>query len=308
MTRPKAGVVGVGRFGQNHSRIYSELPQCEFMGIYDINEERGREIAERDNTTLFPSYEALLEAVDFISVVTPTATHFQVASQALEAGKHSLIEKPIAAQTDEADQLITLANARGVNLRVGHLERFNAAFMAATELIDKPDFINCQRLGSWVGRHVTVDVISDLMIHDLDILKILDKSEIKKIRASGDAVVSPFVDHASTWLEFESGTKAFLTADRVNCRRFREITFQEGENLVVVDMMNQSLKQSAVSPTDHPDFSDIVYNDIAIERTEPLKEELMAFLSGDSEIIAQGKDGLEALRLALQILEIIDES
>lgn len=308
MTKPRVGVVGVGRFGQNHSRIYSELPFCDFIGIYDINRERGEEISQRDNVPLFSDFNSLLNAVDFISVVTPTSTHFEVAAKALEAGKHTLVEKPVAAQPEQARRMIELSRKKGVDLRVGHLERFNAALVSALGEVKDPQFISCQRLGSWVGRQVTVDVISDLMIHDLDILKILDVSALKSVKASGKAVVSQFPDHTSTWLEFESGLKAYLTADRVSSRRFREIIFYCKNTILCVDMMNQGFKKSLISATDNSSFSDIVYHDIPVTSTEPLKEELTAFLRRDDSTIAGGKDGLEALELALTILEAVNEA
>lgn len=304
---PRVGVVGVGRFGQNHSRIYSELSCCEFVGIYDINPTRGKEISSRDNVPLYPSYQELLKDIDFISVVTPTATHFQVAQEALRSGKHTLVEKPIAAESQESEQLIALAEQAGVDLLVGHLERFNAAFQKAKSLLDDFDYISCQRLGTWVGRKVTVDVVSDLMIHDIDILNLLDQTPVTSVKASGKKIVSPYPDFAGVWLEFESGLKANLTADRVNHRRYRELLFQSDNQIISVDMMNQQVKLSQLKDSENSGFSDMEYSDVAIERSEPLKAELIAFLTRDGSNIAKGPDGKKALDVALRILEVIDE-
>ncbi|MBI3933480.1 MAG: Gfo/Idh/MocA family oxidoreductase, partial [Acidobacteria bacterium] len=217
----KVAVVGVGKFGQQHARVYRELPQAELVGVYDTDRQRAAEMAAAHHCRAFASVEELAGEVEAASVAVPTAQHAAVAARLFESGVDVLVEKPMARTLAEADQMIAAAERRGRILQVGHLERFNPAVQAASALARAPLFFEVHRLSPFSPRSLDVDVVMDLMIHDLDIVLSLVDSEVEEIRAVGLAVLSPQFDIANVRVSFENGCVANFTASRVSTERVR---------------------------------------------------------------------------------------
>ena len=207
--------------GQHHARIYAGLPDAKLMGVADVDPSRSRLVAERHGVAAYSDTAALLKEVEAVSVAVPTSSHHAVTKACLEADVHVLVEKPIAATTEQARELIEVAKRRRRVLQVGHVERFNPVLMAARPHITDPGFIECQRRSPFSERGTDVDVVLDLMIHDLDLVLSMTKSPVEEIRAAGVAVLSPYVDIANARLQFANGCVANLTASRVSPTRLR---------------------------------------------------------------------------------------
>lgn len=295
MNRPRAGVVGVGRFGQNHARLYAESPHVEFVGVYDIDPARGAEIAARHGVVSFARYEELLDRIDLLSVVTPTTSHRAVAREALQRGLPVLVEKPVCATCPEAEELIAAAEAVGARLAVGHLERFNAAAAPLAGLKEPLSWFRADRQGIWVGRQVTVDVVADLMIHDIDLLLMADDSGVAEVSAWGRALASPYLDVVSARLTMYSGAVAELHASRVSPRRSRFVEVHTASQAFSLDLLNPSVQLT------EPNAAGFSWQNLPIESREPLRDEIAAFIAGGpgtGSRLATGNDGLRALEVA----------
>lgn len=305
MKKPAVGVIGVGSFGRHHARVYKELERCNLVGIFDEDSGRASQIAAATDTKTFPSADALLEQVDAVSIVTPTVTHAEIAMDALRKGIHVLIEKPIASDARDAERIVEAASASGVKVAVGHIERFNPAFRASINMIDDIRSFHSERLVPWEGRCLDVDVILDLMIHDLDLLVFLDPSDVKDIRATGAVVRSDKLDVTNAVIILESGTVAILDASRVDVRKYRSVQVHSGKKRILIDLLN---KNATMSESDMADAAtEIAWAEIEVTEYEPLREELIAFLdliSGIESPIATGVDALRSLRIA----ELISDS
>ncbi|MBN2381908.1 Gfo/Idh/MocA family oxidoreductase [bacterium] len=304
----RVAVLGVGHLGQHHARIYAEHDACDLIGIVDSNAEQARKIADMYQIEIFDDFQELIGRVEAISIATPTETHYELARYFLEHGVHVLLEKPIARTIAEAENLVQLSREQGILLQIGHLERFNAAITEGRRYIDNPGFIETQRLGSFSLRSLDIDVVLDLMIHDIDIVLSLVQSPLKSVSAVGVPVISPKIDIANARLEFESGCVANLTASRVSLEQTRKIRIFQPSLYLSIDYANQKLfycKTTPPQPGSPAQFPKIDRVDVPIERREPLKEEIAAFLecimSGTKPIVT-GEDGLEALRVAYTIL------
>jgi len=307
-TRIKVATLGVGHLGQHHARIYAEHPDCDLVGVVDPNEEQAKKIARTYNTHIFSDYESLIGKVDAVSIATPTETHYSLGRFFLEKGVHVLLEKPIARTVEEAEDLVNVSLTNGVILQIGHLERFNAAITEGRRYIDKPGFIETQRLGSFSPRSLDIDVVLDLMIHDIDIVLSFVQSPLKSVSAVGVPVISPKVDIANARLEFENGCVANLTASRVSLEQTRKIRIFQPSLYLSIDYANQQLfycKTTPPFPGSPVPFPQIDKVDVPVVRREPLKEEIAAFLdclkTGKPPIVS-GQDGLNALRVAYTIL------
>lgn len=305
----RVAAIGVGHLGQHHARIYAEHPSCELIGVIDTSPEQAQKIADQYHTTIIPDITDLVDEVDAVSIATPTETHFELARYFLNNKIHVLLEKPIAKTVDEADELVSLSRKHSVILQIGHLERFNAAIVVGREYIQNPGFIETQRLGSFSPRSLDVDVVLDLMIHDIDIVLSLVKSPIKSVNAVGVPVITEKIDIANVRLEFESGCVANLTASRVSLEQTRKIRIFQPSLYLSIDYANQQLFYCKTTPptTDSPlPFPQVKKVDVPVIRREPLKEEIYAFidciLTGNTPIVS-GQDGLDALRVAYTILE-----
>lgn len=316
----KCGVAGVGSLGQHHARIYAALPNVEFMGIYEANDERAKEICARHNCRRFATIEELGAACEAVSVVVPTDKHELVALPLLARKCHLLIEKPITATLAEAERVLAAAQANGCIVQVGHIEHFNPVMSFMEKHIDRPGYITAERLAPYTPRGTEVGVVLDLMIHDIGIVLALVKSPIRKIDSVGIHVLSKTEDIANARIEFESGCVANLSASRMSLKKNREIRIFQDNAYLSLDFMNQKghlVKKNdiiaygvklKVGLAKAGDASSIPVQDIPIEKDEPLKLELAHFVSSVAER-TQPKVGATlgktALEVAIQITEQI---
>ncbi len=299
----RVAVVGVGALGQHHARVWAELPDVRLTGVYDVASGRAEEVAARHGTSVLPHLRDVVEAADAVSVAVPTVDHHRVARLLLEARKHVLIEKPITVTLEEADDLVRLAGQRGVVLQVGHVERFNPAVEALRTVAAAPRFIEVHRLAPFTPRSLDIDVVLDLMIHDLDIVLALDGSEPVQVDAVGVPVLTDKVDIANARLRFASGLIANLTASRVSAERVRKFRVFAPRTYVSADL---AARQASVYRL----VGDGATPDITMERIgsadeEPLRKQLSAFVAaarGDSATGASGADGRRVLALAQRVL------
>lgn len=311
--RPKqplrVGVVGVGYLGRFHARIYADMPDVELVGVVDVDSARAREIAEQHGCEAYTDYNDLLGRVDAVSIVVPTIHHAAVARPFLERGVHMLMEKPIAPSLGEAEELVELAERAGAIFQVGHLERFNAGIMELATRVAQPRFLEVHRLGTFVDRATDVDVITDLMIHDIDIVLSLVKSGIRHIAADGIPVITDQVDIANARIEFENGAVANVTASRVSNKKLRRIRVFGKEHYYGLDYIEQKLEIVRAVPDEAGGkWPKIVTEMLAIEPRPPLDTELAHFVravrTGERPLV-DGRVGLEALRVALLVKERI---
>jgi len=298
----RAGVVGVGHFGREHARIYSSSKDATLVAVCDVNEERGRSVAETYGADFVADFRELFGAVDAVSVAAPTVAHHALASELLRAGIAVLVEKPIANSLAEADEMIDAARRGNAVLQVGHLERFNPAVTAASRIVTRPLFFEAHRLSPFTPRSLDIDVVMDLMIHDIDVVLSLAKSEAREIRASGVPILSSKVDIANARIEFENGCVANLTASRVSAERVRKVRFFQPHEYVSIDYSAQESMSVSVKsqPSGRLDFD---VRALPVERGEPLSLEIESFLraANGGPVEVTGADGKRALELALEI-------
>ncbi|MBU4202348.1 MAG: Gfo/Idh/MocA family oxidoreductase, partial [Acidobacteria bacterium] len=238
----KVGIIGVGYLGTQHARILSYLEEADLKAVVDIDFNKAMQIGNRHNVKYYQNFEDILDEIDAGIIATPTSEHFKIADRLLREGKSVLVEKPITQTIDEGEKLVALAEKTGTILQVGHLERFNPAVEALEDLISEPRFIEVQRLGSFSARSLDIDVVLDLMIHDLDIILSLINDEVKTIRSSGIHVLSDKIDVANARLEFESGCVATLIASRVHQGKVRKLRIFEPTSYYSIDYIDQEVK------------------------------------------------------------------
>lgn len=319
MSRPlKLGVVGVGHLGQHHARIYREFPDIQFIGAYDADPKRSD----------FPNLAALADTADAVSVATPTETHFAVAREFLERGKHVLVEKPITKDLGEAEQLVALARRHRCVLQVGHVERFNPVMQYLTDTLAEARFIEVHRLSPYPGRSTDIGVVLDLMIHDLDVVLALVKSPLTSVDAVGIPVLSASEDIANARLKFANGCVANITASRVSPERMRKIRLfgrtEIGAAYISLDYMRQEGQLYRMASDDARESGflkkllagkdativsefggkKVVREPVPIQRGEPLKLELQHFLDSiraHRDPVVTGEAGKQALEVALEI-------
>ncbi|MBN2206777.1 MAG: Gfo/Idh/MocA family oxidoreductase [Candidatus Aminicenantes bacterium] len=300
MEKIKVGIIGVGYLGTQHARILSYLEEAELKAVADINFRKALEIGNRHGVQYYQDYEDMIDEIDAAVVATPTVEHFAISMALLERGKSVLVEKPITATVEEGERLVAAAARKGLILQVGHLERFNPAVEAVENLITEPKFLEVQRLGSFSARSLDIDVVLDLMIHDLDIIMALIRDEVIGIKSTGIHVLSEKVDIATARLEFKSGCVATLTASRVHQGKVRKLRIFEPTSYYSIDYIDQEVK---VFPL-HGRQTDI--KTLKIQKEEPLKKELKNFLdsvrTGKTNKVT-GEEGLRALRLAYGVLK-----
>jgi len=303
MDKVKVGIIGVGYLGVQHARIISYLEEAELQAVADIDFKKALEIGNRHGVKYYQNYEEMFDEIDAGIVATPTSEHFEISMNLLKHGKHVLIEKPMAEKIEQAEELCREAKKNGLVLQVGHLERFNPAVEAVENLISEPKFIEVQRLGSFSARSLDVDVVLDLMIHDLDIILALIKEDVSVIRSSGIHVLSDKIDIANARLEFKSGCVATLTASRVHQGKVRKLRIFEPTSYYSIDYIDQEVKIFPLSGRQ----TDI--KTLKIKKEEPLKKELLNFLRCQAEGRTgkvSGEEGLRALRLAYDVLKQIE--
>ncbi len=302
--KTKVAVIGVGYLGEHHARIYSAMNDVELVGVADANRDRANEIAAKYSTKAYYDYRELPGDVQAVSIVVPTILHYPVALDFIRHNIDVLIEKPITTTVDEADNLIKESRENGVILQVGHIERFNTAYKNMQNYIGRPRFIETHRLGPYVGRGIDVDVILDLMIHDIDIILSIVRSDVADVKAIGVPVLTNHIDIANARLEFSNGCIANITASRVSRERIRKIRIFQPDTYITLDYGQQSM--GIYRRIIENDIARITGEDIKLEKEEPLSAELAAFVNAvrmRSAPAVSGEDGREALRIAIKIRE-----
>jgi predicted dehydrogenase len=302
----RAGVIGVGYLGKLHAQKIASFDDVVFTGVCDADRERGKAVAEEFGTTFYENSRKLLREVDAVSIAVPTTAHFRVAREAMRAGVHILLEKPIAATVREGRILVREAAERGLVLQIGHLERFNSAVISATSILKEPRFIECHRLGMFGGRGTDVDVVLDLMIHDIDLLLSFVRSPVARINAVGVPVISPNIDIANARLTFDNGCVANITASRVSMRKQRKIRIFQEDAYVSMDFIeNQIQIYRRVFPKGPGGPPEITGEVFETEKGDALRDEIRSFVdcarTGAAPRVS-GKDGLAALEVAFRIL------
>jgi predicted dehydrogenase len=242
------GIVGLGHLGKIHLKLLSEIPEFKIKALYDIDKNVMASLSYQNDVKLCASYDELLQLCEVVLIITPTSTHFDLASKAIKNGKHVFIEKPATDNPDDTKVLINLAKEAGSIVQVGHVERFNPAFTAAKTYIDNPLHIDIQRLACYNVRGTDVSVVLDLMIHDIDLLLNIMKSKIRKISASGSAIVSASADLAFVRIEFDNGCIANLTANRVALNNVRKMTVFQKNTFINIDLLNKSTTIHQIEP------------------------------------------------------------
>jgi predicted dehydrogenase len=307
MRKLRVGVIGVGHLGQHHARLYATLPGSTLVGVTDHDPKRAQTVADKHAVRIYPDVAALLSQVDAVSIAVPTSAHHAVAKLCLNAGVHVLVEKPITVTLAEATELIDLARRQGCILQVGHIERFNPAIRAVRAAIDKPGFIECHRLSPFGERGTDVDVVLDLMIHDLDMVLSFKPGAVEEVRAAGVPVLSPTIDIANARIAFTGGCVANFTASRVSTTRMRKLRLFQRDAYLSVDYQARqaAFLRRQLGTNQRPE---IFMEPAKTTDDEPLKLELEAFLhaiASKTPPLVTGEDGAAALALAHQVLESI---
>ena len=310
MKEIRIGVVGIGHLGSYHLQKYQRIPGCRIVGIYDVDPERARKAADLYGCRSVEDCQKLAGMVDAVSIAVPTGAHHEVASVFLKAGVDVLLEKPIAVTLPEADELIALADAKGLVFQIGFVERFNPAVAALHTVMGRPLFIESHRLHPFFERGTDVDVILDLMVHDLDIILHFVRSPVKTVDAVGVSVLSDKVDIANARLTFASGCVANITASRVTAKTMQKIRFFGIEGYHAVDYQKRELislgRKSGVNGQ-----VTITENPVEVKNTDPLEEEIRSFVHAVTTRTpppVTGRDGRDALELALRINTAIEQN
>ncbi len=309
MNRTRIAVIGVGHLGQHHARILAAMPEVDLVAVVDKKSERAAEIAATRGTAPLSDASALMGRVDAVIVATPTVSHVEIALPFVRAGTAVLVEKPLAANLVEADRLVEAAAARGTLLATGHTERFNPAVAAAQPLVSSPRFIEIHRLGTFPDRSLDIDVIFDLMIHDLDVLLAVVGSEVASVEAVGVNVLTPRVDIANARLRFASGCIANVTASRISRDRVRKARFFQHDSYVSIDYAEQEVEAYRLV-TQKGGRLAIQGGRVDIVSDEPLRLELADFVEAvrtRRQPAVTGRDGRAALALATQVTELISK-
>jgi predicted dehydrogenase len=308
----RVGVIGVGYLGRFHARIYNDMQDVELVGVADTDHETADRVAGEYATRAFYDPMALLDEVDVVSIVVPTSLHRQVALPYLEKGVHMLLEKPVASTLEDARVIVETARKHGATLQIGHLERFNAGIMALADHVNEPRFIEAHRLGPFVERATDVDVVTDLMIHDIDIILSLVGEELTNISATGTPVLTDHVDIANARLEFANGAVANVTASRVSNKKFRRIRVFGRNSYRAINFVDQQLEVAYRGEIpEGQKYPEIVYESHSITPSQPLDAELEHFIDvvrRSEQPLVSGEDGIQALRVAMQVTEIINKS
>lgn len=303
MSAPRVGVVGVGHIGKNHARLYAELPGAEFAAIYDTDRALAEQYAAEFGVKAVGSIAEFAELIDAASIATPTSTHFDIARDLLLRGKHLLVEKPIADNTAHASELAELAAAQNLVLQVGHVERFNPVLGALEKRLTNPRFIEAHRLSPYPNRSTDIGVVLDLMIHDLEIILHLVRSPVESVDAVGVPVLSRSEDIANARIRFENGSVANITSSRISPERMRKIRVFQEDVYLSLDYQAQSGEMYRRTA------KGLEREDVEIEREEPLRRELAAFIECAATGRAPKVSGFQAaaaLELAVEITKRIN--
>ena len=300
-------VVGTGYLGRFHAQKYQQLSNCELVAICDVSVDRGQEVAAELSTKAISNHLDLIGQVDAVSVASPTTTHFAVAQDLLNAGIHVLVEKPMTVTVDEAQTLVDIAKANNCILQVGHLERFNPALLSVADQITDPIFIESHRLAPFTKRGADVNVVLDLMIHDIDIILHLVQAELVAIHANGAPVVSDEPDIANVRLEFSNGCVANVTASRVSGKVERRMRFFQKDSYIAIDFQENTSRVCKVDRKEELNSEGIPpinCEDVSLGKGDAILAEIESFVNAintNTRPLVSGEDGLKALRTAIEI-------
>ncbi|MGA7839141.1 MAG: Gfo/Idh/MocA family oxidoreductase [Ignavibacteriaceae bacterium] len=326
MDKLRIAVVGTGHLGKLHTKMLSQISTSELVGIYDSNQEQLKNASNEYRVKAFTNLDELLDSVDAVSIAATTSAHYELAKKCFEKNIHVFIEKPITATIPQAEELVKIASDKKLKLQVGHIERFNPALVSLEKYIEKPMFIQTDRLSQFNPRGTDVAVVLDLMIHDIDIILSLVKSDVKDIEASGVAVVSETVDIANARIKFENGAVANVTASRISQKKMRKMRLFQRDNYISIDFISGVSEVYRLIPVDEKPASSmisfgeigigdrkkrVVYEQPEMKEINALKYELELFVDAvlnDKQPKVSGEDGLKALKVADIILKKIEES
>lgn len=326
MSKLKVGVIGTGHLGKIHTKLFKEVETAELVGVYDIDKSKAEEAANEFGTQAFTNLDELLSQVEGVSIVATTSAHYELVKKAFEKNVNVLVEKPITASIQEAEEIVKIADDKKLMLQVGHIERFNPALLSLEKYQLDPKFIQTDRLAQFNPRGTDVAVVLDLMIHDIDIILSLVKSEVKEIKASGVAVVSDNIDIANARLEFENGAVANVTASRISQKKMRKMRMFQQSGYIALDFItgvaevyrlvgkdemneNHFLSFGEMGVGEKKKF--VVYEQPEIKQVNALKHELELFIESvknKTRPVVSGEDGLKALKVADEIIKKIEES
>ena len=311
MKRLRAAVIGIGYLGNFHVQKYLSLPNVDLVALVETDDERRRGIAEKYDAPAYADYREIVDQVDLVSIVVPPARHFEITRDFLNAGVHVLVEKPVTETVAQAEELIALALQHECLFQVGHLERFNPAVIALRERVTRPQFIGAQRFAPYKARGTEVDVVLDLMIHDIDIVLSLVDSELISISSSGQTVVTGDIDMANARLEFADGCVAELAASRASQDQVRAMTIRQPDSYISVDYMNHMLLIGDIDEQGHADeHKEVSFETHKLTGTDVLMDEIRSFVgavSGGLRPEVTGEDGKRALEVAVEISRRINE-
>lgn len=319
----KIGVLGAGHLGKIHLRLLQKSEKYELVGFYDPNQENADKISKEFGYKHFSTIATLIHAVDVIDIVTPTLSHYKCAKVAIKSGKHVFIEKPISNTIEEADEIIALAKEYNVKGQVGHVERFNPAFIATKGMIENPMFIETHRLAEFNPRGTDVPVVLDLMIHDIDVILSVVKSKVKNISASGVSVISDTPDIANARIEFENGCVANLTASRISMKNMRKTRFFQKDAYISVDFLEKrcevvKMKDAPEVPGDFDMIlqnaegvkKQIYFSNPDVEQNNAILDELETFadaITNNTTPVVTLEQAADALKVAYQIIDCFDK-
>lgn len=311
MKKIRTAVIGVGYLGKFHAQKYAQLESSELVAVCDANLEIAQSIAAEHDVPAFIDYHELIGKVDAVSIVVPTQKHFEVAKVFLENNIHVLLEKPITSTVEEAQQLVDIAGQNGLVFQIGHLERFNPAVLALEDELNQPLFIESNRIAPFNPRGADVNVVLDLMIHDIDIILDFANSPVKHIDADGVAVISKGIDIANARITFENGCVANVTASRVSMKSERIMRIFQHDAYISIDFQNKKLAIHQKGEGEmYPGISEIISREQTVEQGDALLSEIKAFLnsiSSNSPPIVSGQAGLLALQTAIKISELLGQ-
>jgi len=310
----RAAAIGVGSLGQHHARNYADLARqgrVEFVGVCDISAETAARVSSDNSCASFSDWHDLLDKADIVSIATPTETHADIACAFLGKGIHVLVEKPIATTLGDADRMISTAKASGAKLMVGQLERFNPAMVALRPHVTDPLYFEIHRVSPFPNRSLDVDVILDVMIHDLDAVQWMvgEDVQVAAIHAVGIPVITDKVDAANARIEFENGAVANITASRIGTEKIRKTRFYQTNSYVVLDYATKFASLTTLAPNAVHPLAGISIDRLEINDVEPLRVEITAFLDSienETAVPVSGEDGRRALSLAIEVLSKIE--
>ncbi len=312
MKKIKTAVIGVGYLGKFHAEKYAALDNCELVAVVDSNAETARTIADKYDVAALTDYRKLLSRVDAVSIAAPTTEHHKIARDFIDHGSHVLIEKPITINVDDADDLIERAQMNDVLIQVGHLERFNAAVLGLDKFLEQPTFIESHRLAPFNTRATDVNVVFDLMIHDIDLIMEIVKSDLCDMQVSGTKVLTDSTDIANVRLQFENGCVANVTASRVSAKTERKMRLFQKNAYISVDFQDRVLKRYQKGEKEvYPGIPEIISQASTYEDNDALKLEIIAFLDSiqnGKPVIVSGEDGRRALDVAIKITQQLSDN